>query len=535
MRLRTVLNLLLTVAPVVVVAPALQAEVPGTISYQGVLASWADSTAVPDGDYSMTFRLYEQIAGGSSIWEETRIVAITGGRFSVLLGSGSSLGNLDFDVPYYLGIAIGGGPELSPRAALTSSAYSLQSRTVMDNAVNSDKIENGTVQQEDLAFDPGDITAVQGGDGLQGGGDSGSVTLSVQAGPGIQVNTGGVRIANNGVTEDMLADDAVTSDKIADGAVTSADLSFEPGDITDVQAGNGLTGGGTAGSVSVNVGSGAGITVEADAVSVAAGGVSNDMLAPNAVTSDKIQDGTIQENDLGFPAGDVTEVIAGPGLAGGVSSGADSLYVVGGPGILVFENNIQVAPGEISESMLSSNSVTSSKIQNGTIQFQDIGPNGADDGQVMKRQADAWVAANDDGGIAKGNYYSHFTEVIPISANGSIQQVPLSPPFSITSNVPAYVNVTASGSIKIPGTVRGVTLGVNTIPGTFTGTGFWPQKIVIGQSISTSDTWTMPFSISEVFPIDGSQQFYFNIRLNVANIGTEIHGLQLQAIIFEQL
>ncbi len=70
--------------------------------------------------------------------------------------------------------------------------------------------------------------------------------------------------------------------------------------ITDVTAGQGLTGGGTVGAVSLDVGAGAGISVSADQVSLADGGVTAIKLAVNAVTSDKILDGTISAADTGF-------------------------------------------------------------------------------------------------------------------------------------------------------------------------------------------------------------------------------------------
>ena len=44
------------------------------------------------------------------------------------------------------------------------------------------------------------------------------------------------------------------------------------------------------------------------------------------------------------------------------------------------------------------NSITSAKIVNGTIQFGDIGQNGAANGQVMKWNGSAWIAANDSTG-----------------------------------------------------------------------------------------------------------------------------------------
>lgn len=58
------------------------------------------------------------------------------------------------------------------------------------------------------------------------------------------------------------------------------------GDMTGVTAGNGLTGGGTSGTVTVNVGAGNGISVTTDAVSAKAGsGITVDANGINANTS----------------------------------------------------------------------------------------------------------------------------------------------------------------------------------------------------------------------------------------------------------
>ncbi len=61
-----------------------------------------------------------------------------------------------------------------------------------------------------------------------------------------------------------------------------------PSGVMEVAAGQGLTGGGGAGAVTLNVGAGDGIAVGADAVSVAEGGVTSSKLAAGAVTAPKL-------------------------------------------------------------------------------------------------------------------------------------------------------------------------------------------------------------------------------------------------------
>lgn len=102
------------------------AQVPDAITYQGVLTD-AGGSAVADGDYSITFRIYDVPSGGSPLWEETNVVTVGKGIFSVILGASSGI-PLAFDDRYYLGISVGGEAELDPRVELTSAAYSITSR-----------------------------------------------------------------------------------------------------------------------------------------------------------------------------------------------------------------------------------------------------------------------------------------------------------------------------------------------------------------------------------------------------------------------
>ncbi|MCB2187545.1 MAG: hypothetical protein KQJ78_14080 [Deltaproteobacteria bacterium] len=105
-------------------APALAgADPPRTLAYRGYLS---DSQGRPvNGALSLGFAIYAQAAGGAALWSETHAaVAVRGGVFAVTLGSLSPL-YLAFDQPYWLGLAVDGGPELAPRRALSAAAAAL--------------------------------------------------------------------------------------------------------------------------------------------------------------------------------------------------------------------------------------------------------------------------------------------------------------------------------------------------------------------------------------------------------------------------
>ncbi len=108
---------------------AAQSAVPQTVNYRGRLLN-AEGAPVADDSYFINFALYDSESGGTELWNSgIRIIAIADGLFSYNLGSNTPLPEDLFsnNASLYLGITIGTDPEIAPRTALTSSAFSFQS------------------------------------------------------------------------------------------------------------------------------------------------------------------------------------------------------------------------------------------------------------------------------------------------------------------------------------------------------------------------------------------------------------------------
>ena len=94
-----------------------------SISYQGRLADTAGEPL--SGTYTMTFRLYGVVSGGTVLDTDTHSVEVTEGLFNTAV---------DFDQEYFdgralwIGITVGIDPEMSPRQELRSVPYALSLR-----------------------------------------------------------------------------------------------------------------------------------------------------------------------------------------------------------------------------------------------------------------------------------------------------------------------------------------------------------------------------------------------------------------------
>ncbi len=181
---------------------------PFLLYYQGRLTN--DAGVPLDGVYQVSFTVYDSEFGGTALWTETHTtVNVNKGLFAVILGSVSPIApGLFVATPRFLAIGVNGGPEMSTRQQIVSTAYTFHS-------YDSDLLEGEPASHyhswNNLTGMPGgfadgvddvgigDITAVNAGEGLDGGATTGSATLGI-------------------------ADAGVTSTHLLDGTITNADI-----------------------------------------------------------------------------------------------------------------------------------------------------------------------------------------------------------------------------------------------------------------------------------------------------------------------
>lgn len=162
----------------------------------------------------------------------------------------------------------------------------------------------------------GDITAVNAGSGLTGGGTSGDVTLNVGAGTGINVAADAVGLAYP--SKSCGSGYAIRSFDVGSNAVPTC-VAIGNGDITAVNAGTGLSGGGTSGNVTLSANT-----------SYLQRRVSGTCPAGSSIRVIN-SDGSVscETDDTGSGGGgDITAVNAGPGLKGGGTSGSVTLSLL---------------------------------------------------------------------------------------------------------------------------------------------------------------------------------------------------------------
>ena len=134
-----------------------QATANTNINFQARLLT-SGGALVPDGNYSIAFKVYPAVSGGSAPWTETQVVSVKNGYASVSLGSVTpfSGSGIDWTQEQWLTMNVNGDGEMSPRMKITAVPLALRSN-------QSDSLTNGasSLTAADLAqLAPGSVQSI---------------------------------------------------------------------------------------------------------------------------------------------------------------------------------------------------------------------------------------------------------------------------------------------------------------------------------------------------------------------------------------
>lgn len=114
------------------------AAIPRVISYQGRITNDGTGDPLPDGLYSVTFRLFADETGGVALWTDNYpTLSIVNGLYAVMLGSNTPFPTaVDFANQYWLEVQVS-ATTLEPRYRMGASPYALS----IADTINRDQSE----------------------------------------------------------------------------------------------------------------------------------------------------------------------------------------------------------------------------------------------------------------------------------------------------------------------------------------------------------------------------------------------------------
>ena len=159
----------------------------------------SSGSLVNDGNYSIQFKTYTAVSGGTAEWTETQaVVPVKNGYFNVYLGSSTAVpGGVDWSQEHWLTMNVNGDGEMTPRIKLTAVPYAFRA-----GQADSLTITGGTVTGDNLLQKaPGSVQSLSSADSGLRFNQTGAGGLIQLQGNGLDVftvnKTGDISAAGN--------------------------------------------------------------------------------------------------------------------------------------------------------------------------------------------------------------------------------------------------------------------------------------------------------------------------------------------------